>query len=430
MDNAAKTQTHPFVALMEAEMRTALGCTEPIAVAYTAAVARKHAGGPVTRAVCRASVNIIKNVAAVIIPGTGGRKGMKLACALGLVAPHPEKGLELLDGLAPECLDEAMALVEDGRIEIEVAEVESPLYIEVALETEGHWVRSITKDSHTNTVSLEVDGVVAYREDDTGEEENDPVYADLNLFTIHEFGKNAPLEDLDVVRRSIKTNMAIAQDGLANHYGLQVGRTIASSIEKKTLSDDIANYAMMLAAAGSDARMAGSGLPAFSNSGSGNQGITATIPVVAAAQKLGAGEEALIRACAVSNLVAIFIKHQLGRLTPVCGAVIAATGSSCGIVCLMGGGLPEMVSAVKNMLGNVSGMFCDGAKASCALKVSTCVGAAVQAALLAIESHAIQGTDGIVGNTADETVANYSKILSEGVPDLDKALLDIIIQKE
>lgn len=261
-------------------------------------------------------------------------------------------------------------------------------------------------------------------------DEAETLYAGLNLKTILEFAAQTPLERLSIVRDAIRTNTAIAKEGLAREYGLQVGRTLSESVDKLMLSNDLATYAMMLASAGSDARMAGSSLPAYSNSGSGNQGITATMPVVAAAEKLGANDEALVRACTVSNLTAIFIKHKLGKLSPVCGAIIAATGAACGIVALMGGGLPQTVSAVKNMLGNVAGMFCDGAKASCALKVSTCANAAVQAAILAMNTHYIKGTDGIVGNTADETVANYCRVLAEGMPQLDQTLLDIIISKE
>ncbi len=418
-----------FLQIMQAEMSPALGCTEPIAVCYAAGVARRHAPGEIRRISCKASVNIIKNVASVTIPGTGGRNGMKLACALGAVKPDIESRLEILSGLTEAQLEEALALT--GRISVEQAQVKCALYIEVEIETDQHTARTITQDSHLNTTYLEVDGSAqTVAGEGVAADENETLYADLNLKTILDFAAQTPLERLTVVQDAIRTNTAIAKEGLAREYGLQVGRTLSESVDKLMLSNDLATYAMMLASAGSDARMAGSSLPAYSNSGSGNQGIAATMPVVAAAEKLGAGEEALIRACTISNLTAIFIKHKLGKLSPVCGAIIAATGASCGIVSLMGGALPQTVSAVKNMLGNVAGMFCDGAKASCALKVSTCANAAVQAAILAMNTHYIKGTDGIVGNTADETVANYCRVLAEGMPSLDQTLLDIIISKE
>ncbi|NBH76616.1 serine dehydratase subunit alpha family protein [Clostridiaceae bacterium] len=418
-----------FLQIMQAEMSPALGCTEPIAVSYAAGVARRHAPGEIRRISCKASVNIIKNVASVTIPGTGGRNGMKLACALGAAKPDTGSRLEILSGLTEAQLAEALALTE--KVTVEQAQVKCALYIEVEIETDRHTARTITQYSHMNTTYLEVDGAA---QDVAGEgaaaDESETLYADLNLKTILEFAAQTPLERLSIVRDAIRTNTAIAKEGLAREYGLQVGRTLSESVDKLMLSNDLATYAMMLASAGSDARMAGSSLPAYSNSGSGNQGITATMPVVAAAEKLGANDEALVRACTVSNLTAIFIKHKLGKLSPVCGAIIAATGAACGIVALMGGGLPQTVSAVKNMLGNVAGMFCDGAKASCALKVSTCANAAVQAAILAMNTHYIKGTDGIVGNTADETVANYCRVLAEGMPQLDQTLLDIIISKE
>lgn len=420
-----------FLKIMQAEMSPALGCTEPIAVCYTAGVARRHAPGEIRKITCRASVNIIKNVASVTIPGTGGRNGMKLACALGAVKPDIDEKLEILSGLDEKQLEEALALVEAGKVTVEQAQVKCALYIEIEIETDRHKARTITQYSHVNTTYLEVDGVPqGIAGEGAAADETEALYADLNLKTILDFAASVPLERLTVVQDAIRTNTAIAKDGLAREYGLQVGRTLSESVDKLMLSNDLATYAMMLASAGSDARMAGSSLPAYSNSGSGNQGITATMPVVAAAEKLGAGEEDLLRACTISNLTAIFIKHKLGKLSPVCGAIIAATGASCGIVHLMGGALPQTVSAVKNMLGNVAGMFCDGAKASCALKVSTCANAAVQAAILAMNTHFIKGTDGIVGNTADETVANYCRVLAEGMPSLDQTLLDIIISKE
>ena len=425
------TKQERFLKIMEKEMVPAVGCTEPIAVCYTAAVARKHAPDEVKKVRCRASVNIIKNVASVTIPGTHGRNGMKLACALGVAKPDVDRKLEILDGLTEEQLQTAVSLVEEGLVEVEMADVKCALYIEVEIETELHKVRTITQYAHVNTTLLEVDGKLEHTlNEGVRAEQTDGLYQVLNLKTILDFSNTVPMEDLSIVRNAIKTNTAIAKDGLAREYGLQVGKTLSESVDKLMLSNDLATYAMMLASAGSDARMAGSPLPAYSNSGSGNQGITATMPVVAAAEKLNTTEEQTVRACAISNLTAIFIKHKLGKLSSVCGAIVAATGAACGIVYLMGGKLPETVSAVKNMLGNVAGMFCDGAKASCALKVSTCANAAVQAAILAMNTHYIKGTDGIVGNTADETVANYCRILSEGVPELDKTLLDIIISKE
>lgn len=427
----AMSNEEKFLKIMEKEMVPALGCTEPIAVSYTAGVARKHAPGKVKKVSCRASVNIIKNVASVKIPGTEGRNGMKLACALGVAKPDVDRKLEILEGLTEAQLKEALALIEEDKVDVQLADVKCALYIEVTVETDQHIARTITQYAHVNTTMLEVDGEIKRLADGGAVvDETEAYYDSLNLKTILDFASTVPLERLHIVQDAIDTNTAIAKDGLAREYGLQVGKTLSESVSNLMLSSDLATYAMMLASAGSDARMAGSSLPAYSNSGSGNQGITATMPVVAAAEKLFKNREQTVRACTISNLTAIFIKHKLGKLSSVCGAVVAATGSACGIVYLMGGKLPEIVSAVKNMLGNVAGMFCDGAKASCALKVSTCANAAVQAAILAMNTHYIKGTDGIVGNTADETVANYCRILAEGVPELDKTLLDIIISKE
>ena len=419
-----------FLELLNKELVVALGCTEPIAIALAAATARKYVKGQkVIDLKVFASANVIKNAMAVNIPGTGS-SGINLAAALGSLAKDADKNLEVLNGLTKEDIENAKSMINDGMVSVNVANSSKKLYIEVIVKTEASTARVIIEDNHTNISIIEVDGVIIKDIKDnftTNEALLD--LKDVNIDSIWNFINEVEIDKLDKVKKSIEINKKIGMYGLENPLGLQVGKTIINQIDKGLISNDLTNYAMALTAAGADARMAGCSLNVMSNSGSGNQGITATLPVVAVWEKLDYSEESLLRSVTLSHLVTIYIKSKFGRLSALCGATIAATGASCGIVYLIGGKVKEVKSAIQNMLGNVTGMLCDGAKAGCALKVSTCTNAAIHSAILATQGISIEATDGIIEDDPEKTIDNLCRLGNQGTLEADKIILDIMIHK-
>jgi L-cysteine desulfidase len=421
-----------FLKIMEKELVVALGCTEPVTFAYAAALAREQIpAGTIERIVVKASVNMIKNAAGVIIPGTG-LSGIELATALGAIVGRGEKKLEVLEGINSFQIETAQEMVRLGQVSVSLADTSKKLLVQVEVfNSEGGQAEVTIADEHTQVVQILCNGETVFRlSDGSSSLEEGNQETDFDLEDIWEFIHTADIgTDLEIVRRSIELNTRIGQEGLAEEYGFQVGRRIRNYVEKGIYANDMASYAMTLAAAASDARMAGCPTPVMSNTGSGNQGITATLPVVAIAERLEASQEDTIRAVAISHLVTIYIKYQFGRLSALCGAAVAATGASCGIVYLLGGKLPEIRSAIQNMIANVTGMLCDGAKIGCALKVSTCTQAAVQGAILALEGVDIREPHGILGGTAEESVSNLGRLAREGTTEADLVVLDIMLNR-
>ncbi|WP_088228843.1 L-serine ammonia-lyase, iron-sulfur-dependent, subunit alpha [Desulfosporosinus sp. FKB] len=420
-----------FLGLLEKELVVTLGCTEPMAIAYTAALAKTYVRGEVTSVNVFASANVIKNAMSVTIPGTKN-SGVNLAAALGVIAGDCTKGLEVLEGLSSLDIEKAKAMIREERVTVEVAETSKKLYIEVILATPESFARVVVADEHTRVVLIQVDGqtllnTLPEEEKDDNEETE---YSFLSLDSIWDFVQAVNSKDLTIIKKAIELNKTIGLEGLFNEYGLQVGKTIKENIRKGLFADDLITQAMALTAGASDARMSGCPLPVMGNSGSGNQGISATLPVVAVGEKLGSAEDQLIRAVALSNLIAIYIKTKIGRLSALCGATASGTGASCGITYLLGGGKNEIQRAIQNMQGNVAGMFCDGAKAGCALKLSTCTSTAVQSAIMAMEGLAIQSTDGIIEQTAEQTIANLGRLATQGTKEVDRIILDIMVNKK
>lgn len=417
-----------FLKLLSDELVIALGCTEPIAIALAAAVARKYAKGDrIDEIKVFASSNIIKNAMAVNIPGTES-SGINLSAALGALSEQPEYNLEVLANVNQNIIEKANCMIRQGKVTVELADTDEKLYIEVVVKTDVNSAKAVIENTHTNITRVEVDGkaVSVNSRGAVEEESNDISY--LSLEAIWDFVNTIALDKLDLIKQSVELNKAIGEEGLKNSYGLQVGKTIQDNINKGILTNDMTNYAMALTSAGSDARMAGCQLKVMSNSGSGNQGITATLPVVAFWERLGLNEEKLYRACTLSHLITIYIKLKFGRLSALCGASVAATGASCGIVYLLGGGFSEIKSAIQNMSGSVTGMLCDGAKAGCALKVSACTSAAAVSALMAIDGKTIQPTDGIIENNPEKTIENICVLSREGMQ-ADKIILSIMLNK-
>lgn len=424
-------ETKKFLNVLHKEMKVALGCTEPIAIAYAAALAMKYVKGKEALEITvNASGNVIKNAMAVSIPGTNS-SGINLAAALGvLLNSDAGRQLEVLSGLKKHDIEDAKNIISDGLVTVNVASSQKKLYIEVIVKTEISKSRVVIEDTHTNVVLIEVDGeeIVNKRSLEEIEEAN-VNYDFMNLSTIWEFINEVDLKDLDIIRESISLNKEIAREGLEHDHGLRVGKNMISNMDKGLLGDDLANRAMALTAAGSDARMDGATKNVMSNSGSGNQGILATLPVVAIGEKLELSEDTIVRGVLLSHLVTIYIKSKFGVLSALCGATIAGTGASCGIVYLLGGGLENIKFTVQNMLGNVTGMICDGAKAGCALKVATCTNAAVQSALLAVEGLSVHSKEGIVEANPEKTIENVCRLANDGTIEVDKIILNIMLKK-
>ena len=412
----------------------ATGCTEPGALALTAAAAAAHLGEEVKSIHTFASGNIIKNAYSAGIPGTA-LVGIEYAVAIGAIVAQPEKQLQVINGITSEQLEKACALVDAKAVKVELAKVPEKLYIEVEVKGEHNTAKAIIANVHTNIIYIEENGKAVL--DKRHEQGNaDGGYSDadikkiLSVAKIFEYATTVDLSMLDKIRLSIDVNSAISEEGMRNPYGLCIGRGIKEDMEKGYRSDSLITYAMQIASAGADARMAGADAPVVSNSGSGNQGIACTMPVVAVARKLGVTDEQMMRAVTLSNLMGIYIKSQFGRLSAFCGATVAGVGSACGIAYLLGGGLREVENCVFNMIGDVTGMLCDGAKADCALKIATCTNAAMQAALMAMRGIRVLSTDGIVEDDVEKTISNFAELGNQGSVTLDQIVLDMMLKKE
>ena len=438
-----------IIGLIKQEVKPALGCTEPIAVALAVAKAaeiisencpccgswRMKADFKLDVAV---SGNILKNGMGVGIPGTG-MVGLPVAAALGAVCGNSSLGLEVLKGLTPEAVARAKELVAKGFVHISVADTEHLLYVKATVTVDDNTVASAEVDPHAYAVIEDdhdrivetsfADKILMSSESAAGlpAEASESPY-DLTVQSIWNFAREAPYEDIAFILEDRTLNLALAEEGLRGNYGLQVGKAIREN-QKEVFGDDFMSYAMGMTAAASDARMAGSTLPAMSNSGSGNQGITVSMPVIAYALKYKVPDEKLARALILSNLVAIHIKHFLGKLSALCGCVVASTGSSCGIVYLEGGGYEQVCAAIKNMAGNITGMVCDGAKVGCAMKVASGVSCAVQSAVLALRGTCIPSTDGIIEDDVEKTIRNIGSIGSAGMKATDRMILEIMLCK-
>ena len=421
----------PFLKLLRREVVPALGCTEPVAVALTAACAAENLGEPVETLDVAVSANILKNGMGVIVPGTG-EAGLQIAAAVGAIGGKSSLGLECLRDLTDEHLKKARDLIANGKVNLHLPEEDTLLYCQVRATGNGHEGAAELRDSHSNLTRAWKDGQIVYEKsqksgDEAGETEDD---WPLSVAAIYEFASTANADDIAFILEAARMNRQVAEEGLKQKYGLAVGKNMDAQMNRHILADDLPTFAVKLAAAAADARMAGVMLPVMSNSGSGNQGITCTMPVVAYAIRLEKTDEELARALIASHLMSIHIKHHLGRLSAHCGAMVAGTAAACGIVKLLGGGEKEMEMTVRNMVGNIAGMICDGAKSSCALKVASAVGAGIQSAMLAMDGTVVPGNEGIVSDDIEACIANLGRLGSTGMKETDKVILDIMLKKK
>ena len=439
------TREAEIIELIRKEVKPALGCTEPIAVALAVAKAmeiieeRCALNNPSWRMkdgyVLRIEVsgNILKNGMGVGIPGTG-MVGLHIASALGAVCGKSEYGLEVLNDLDEAYIARAKELVEQKSVTVGLAQTDHKLYVKASVETaDGHCASAVIEDDHDNIVETCFDKSVLHcahkGSDDSVSDQKTTLDYKLTVKEIYEFADTVAYEDIKFILESRTLNLALAEEGLKGCYGLKVGYAISSTANKEVFGGDFLSYAMSLTAAASDARMAGCTLAAMSNSGSGNQGITVTMPVIAYSLKYGTDDEKLARALVLSHLIAIHIKGYLGKLSALCGCVIASTGSSCGLVYLRGGDYWQICASIKNMIGNITGMVCDGAKVGCAMKVASGVSSALQSAVLAREGICISEHDGIIEKDIEKTIRNLGRIGSVGMQNTDNMILDIMVCK-
>lgn len=412
----------------------AIGCTEPICVALATARAAQELTTCSTHITARLSANILKNAMGVGIPGTG-MVGLPIAIALGALAGDASKGLEVLGKCTPDDVERGKAFIAEERIRISLAEdTPEKLFVDVTAEdAQGHHARVVIAREHTHFVSVERDGKLIeahplQNASCASTTENDKPLQ-LCLKKVWEYATTMPLADIEFINEAAHLNMAAADRSLQGNYGHCLGKVLSRPLGRGIMGESIFSHILSSTSCACDARMAGAMIPVMSNSGSGNQGICATNPVVVFARENHNTPEELTRALMLSHLTAIYIKQSLGTLSALCGCVVAATGSSCGITFLMGGNYEQVTYAVKNMIANLTGMICDGAKPSCALKLTTGVSTAVLSAMLAMQGNCVSSVEGIIDNDVDQSIRNLVSIGAGAMNETDRCVLDIMTHK-
>lgn len=425
-----------IIALIKQEVIPAIGCTEPIAVALCVAKATEILGCKPHRIEAHLSANILKNAMGVGIPGTG-MIGLPIAIALGALIGKSEYGLEVLKECTPDAVEAGKRMIADEAISIKLKEgITEKLYIEItasgatSASSCPQTATAIIAGGHTNFIYLSHNGEVLLDAPLKSTAEQNGNKTALTLKKVYDFATTAPLEEIEFILEAQRLNKAAAETSFKGRYGHQLGRTLKESTrEMSILGNNTFSKILSYTTAACDARMAGVMVPVMSNSGSGNQGITATLPITIYAEENNKSREELIRALTLSHLTVIYIKQSLGRLSALCGCVVAATGSSCGITYLMGGGYNQISFAVQNMIATLTGMVCDGAKPSCSLKIASGVSTSLLSAILAMEEQCVSSVEGIIDNDVDKSILNLTRIGSESMNETDHAVLDIMTHK-
>lgn len=404
------------------ELVPALGCTEPMAIAFSAAKAAEMLGKMPDKLEVEACANIIKNVKGVALPGADGRKGIDYAAVLGALIGKSEKKLEIFDSLTSDMLIEADGLIAKGVCTIDLLKGDSNLRAIVRAFSDKDVAEVEIKDGHCHIVRLSLNGDDVYVAD---AKENEFVKADFSLKDIYDFVCTVPFADIEeIIDRQIKCNLAICDEGLRVNSGKNVGKTLINNYP-----DGVSTKAKARAAAGSEARMNGCPLPVVINSGSGNQGITVSVPIYVFAEEYGSSRESLIRSVALSNLVAIYLKRGIGKLSAYCGVVSAGCGVAAGLTYLAGGTYDRIMQAISNTVADVSGIICDGAKSSCAAKIASSVDAAIMCHYMAMSGESFDGGDGIINWDIERTVENVIRIGRDGMKETDEEIINIMLNK-
>ena len=423
-----ESERKQIIDLIRKEVIPAIGCTEPIAVALCVAKAAETLNMKPEKIEVLLSANILKNAMGVGIPGTD-MVGLPIAVALGALIGKSEYQLEVLRDCTPEAVEEGKQFIAEKRICISLKEdIAEKLYIEVICKAGSRKATAVIAGGHTTFVYIATDEKVLLDKQQTVSEEEEEAQLELNLRKVYDFALTSPLDEIRFILDTARLNKA-AEQAFKGNYGHSLGKMLRGTYEHKVMGDSVFSHILSYTSAACDARMAGAMIPVMSNSGSGNQGISATLPVVVFAEENGKTEEELIRALMLSHLTVIYIKQSLGRLSALCGCVVAATGSSCGITWLMGGNYNQVAFAVQNMIANLTGMICDGAKPSCALKVTTGVSTAVLSAMMAMEDRCVTSVEGIIDEDVDQSIRNLTRIGSQAMNETDKMVLDIMTHK-
>jgi L-cysteine desulfidase len=422
-----------IIELINREVVPAIGCTEPIAVSLAVAKMKEVLGETPEKITVLLSANVLKNAMGVGIPGTG-MIGLPIAIALGILAGKSEYQLEVLKDITDKDVEKGKQFLAEKHIDIELKQgIAEKLYIEVTGKSKTETVTVIIAREHTNFIYIAkgeevfLNKMYSSNEDKGEAEEVEKV--DLSLSKVYEFAITTPLDEIRFILRSAELNKAAAEQSFLEQYGHQLGRLLKDEKKKEIIGDNVYSSILCYTSAACDARMAGAKIPVMTNSGSGNQGISATLPIVIYAEEQHKSEEELIRALTLSHLTVIYIKQNMGRLSALCGCVVAATGSSCGITYLMGGNYDNIVYSVKNMIANITGMICDGAKPSCSLKVTTGVSTAFLSAMMAIENKYVSSLEGIIEDDVDNCIRNLTIIGTKGMDVTDQLVLDIMTKK-
>lgn len=416
---------------IENEMKPSLGCTEPVAIGLAVSRTCQYLDQPATRVTMHLSSNIFKNAYSVMIPNAG-KPGIQLACALGFLLSKPDNTMEIFSTIQESQVEEAEKLVANGFVEVKIIN-SSQFYIEVYASNETQKAHTITIDKHDNMVKAEVNGKILFDHTvvDISAAETDQSF-DITQYTFADFldwANKVDVSKLDFIKAGIDMNLAISEIGMKEKYAIGIGPSLANLTGKKHLSDDLITTVKRKIAAACDFRMSGGNGSVMTFLGSGNQGIEAILPIAVTANYLEISEEKMLRGEMLGLLITMYIKYHVGRLSPICGATLAGSGSAAGIAYLLGGGLKEISGAVQNMLGCLAGMLCDGAKGGCALKLATCAGEAVYSALYAMDDSIIQATDGIISESVEDTVKNVATLSLDGMATVDSKIIDIMLHK-
>ncbi|HHQ4722648.1 serine dehydratase subunit alpha family protein [Aeromonas veronii] len=420
-----------YLQIIQQVVKPALGCTEPIAAAYAAAVAARQLGCEPGRLEVAVSDNLYKNSMGVYVPGTG-KIGLAIAAAAGAIGGNADAGLEVLAAIQPEQVDRAQQMIDAGKVQVSRTAAPEFIFCRVTVygtddKGEEHSAEVTLCGGHTRIVEQRRDGEVTFTADQSQGGATGSICdgVDISIAAIYEFATQVEFEQIRFILKASELNGKLSAEGMNNPYGLEIGRTMQQNINAGLIGEDVMNRIVMMTAAASDARMGGATLPAMSNFGSGNQGIAATIPVMVIAERFAASEEQLARALIMSHLGAIYIKSHYPPLSAFCGNTVTSAAASMAMVYLAGGSFEQSCFAIQNVLSDSAGMVCDGAKASCAMKVSTSSGAAVRGFLMALNSHSVSG-QGIVAGNVDQTIRNVGQMVKEGMSATDSTIIDIM----
>lgn len=421
-----------LIKLVKHEVLPALGCTEPISLALAAACAARHIDkNSIEKIDAFVSPNLMKNGMGVTVPGTG-MIGLPIAAAIGAIAGDADAGLEVLKNITDNQITQAKNMLADNKITVQIAKSNKAIYSEANIYTHSDHVKVCIEDQHTNVTLIEKNGETIFQADNTRrcESKNDIILKNMSVRFIYEFASQANFDDIKFILDSAKLNDALSQEGLSKAYGLSIATTLHQQTKTGLLADDLLSKVIIRTTAASDARMGGATLPAMSNSGSGNQGITATMPVVVVADYLNATPEQLARALMLSHTIAIYIHSKFPPLSALCAASTAAMGSAAGMAWLLGKGQYEPVDmTICNMIGDLSGIICDGASNSCAMKVSTSVSSGFKAVLMALNQTRVTGKEGIVCDSVETSINNLGAIVSNSMKVIDSQIIDIMSHK-